>query len=173
MGKPKKLSSVMSEVQSTPATLDPWARAYKFFFWHVSCLFSGVPLNLEMSNPLSPLAWPIDKRTSSEFFQVPRSIYRESCSYFPYISSYIYVFFQISSYLLHISSYFLRLGSLPVYLWALGLGKNPSYLIFGHETCSFGALSVVIGTSCFTLYRIVSALIRRHSLREMNHHFDY
>ena len=26
---------------------------------------------------------------------------------------------------------------LSTYVWALGVGKNPSYLIYGHETCFY------------------------------------
>ena len=78
-------------------------------FWHVSCIFSGVPLNLEIANPPpAPPTWPRDKATSSEFFQVQWPIYRES-PYFPYyffiFPSHFFIFLHIPSYFLHISSY--------------------------------------------------------------------
>ena len=114
----------------------------------VPVVFSGVPLNLDIANHPHP-AWSIDKARSSEFFQVPRPIYRESPSYFPYnissyfphISSFIsFISLHYSSYFFHISSYSWNLETLRAFLQALGLGKISSYFFLFPEVLVHGKI---------------------------------
>ena len=77
-------------------------------YWHVSCLFSGVPLNREIANhsPHLPPTWPTDKGYGPYIGRVLFSIYFFIFptyffifpSYFFVIPSYFFIFLHNSSY---------------------------------------------------------------------------
>jgi len=68
--------------------------------------------------PSSPLAWSVDKGTSSEFLQVPRLIYREGNFSISFIfPSYFFTF-------LHIFVIFPGFGKIPSSPLGPGIRKN-------------------------------------------------
>ena len=106
---------------------------------------------------LSPTPLSPPSGASSKFFQVPRSIYGESNSFiflhiffiflhnlfifpsyfFILFSSYFWDLEKFRSLPLNIDPGILKDSDLFSYIWALALGKNLSYFIYGHETCFY------------------------------------
>ena len=124
-----------------------WIRKWvlKWIFWHVSCLCSRFPPHPPWWRHIREMAFRENVRGTWKKFRASPYILglRRISSFFMGLYQDLEKFRTLSLYI------GLKIPIVSPILWALGLGKNPSYLTCGHATCFYCRDSTGIFHSLF------------------------